>query len=186
MGAAPSTSSGRDVSWSRRGRRARHRYTRGAQEPGTPCSLHDLCPAREPEYQALAPGPRRDRRERNFRRTSWYRQAKHNEARRDGDRDSERLVVPVKPGNPTRGDPVEGSRRRVAEPLEGNMADASKSGTVCTKQQRIAELAQQAPPLGFTSLNHYLDLTWLGEAYQRTRTDGAGGVDGQTGEDYAD
>jgi RNA-directed DNA polymerase len=64
------------------------------------------------------------------------------------------------------------------------MADASKSGTVCTKQQRIAELAQQAPPLGFTSLNHYLDLTWLGEAYQRTRTDGAVGVDGQTGEDY--
>jgi hypothetical protein len=32
----------------------------------------------------------------------------------------------------------------VKEPLEGNMAGASKPGTVSTKQQRIAELAKQA------------------------------------------
>jgi group II intron reverse transcriptase/maturase len=38
--------------------------------------------------------------------------------------------------------------------------------------------------MGFTSLNHHLDLTWLIEAYQQTRKDGAPGVDGQTAEDY--
>jgi len=64
------------------------------------------------------------------------------------------------------------------------MAGASKPGTVSTKQQRIAELAQQAPSMGFTSLNHHLDLVWLVEAYNRTRKDGAPGVDGQTAVDY--
>ena len=64
------------------------------------------------------------------------------------------------------------------------MAGASKPDPVCTKQQRIAELAKQSPPMGFTSLNHHLDLIWLVEAYQRTRKDGAPGVDGQTAQDY--
>jgi RNA-directed DNA polymerase len=64
------------------------------------------------------------------------------------------------------------------------MAGASEPDPVSTKQQRIAELAQQAPQMGFTSLNHHLDLHWLAEAYRRTRKDGAPGVDGQTAEDY--
>jgi group II intron reverse transcriptase/maturase len=51
--------------------------------------------------------------------------------------------------------------------------------------QRIAELARQAPQLSFTSLSHHLDLRLLHEAYQRTRKDGAVGVDGQTAADYA-
>ena len=53
-----------------------------------------------------------------------------------------------------------------------------------TKQQRIAELAKQAPHMGFTSLAHHIDLRWLHEAYLRTRPDGATGVDGQTAADY--
>ena len=57
--------------------------------------------------------------------------------------------------------------------------------TVSTKQQRIAELAKQAPQMGFTSLAHHIDLDWLHEAYLRTRKDGAAGVDGQTAADYA-
>jgi RNA-directed DNA polymerase len=64
------------------------------------------------------------------------------------------------------------------------MAGASEPDPVLTKQQRIAELAKQAPQMGFTSLNHHLDLLWLGEAYNRTRKDGAPGVDGQTADDY--
>jgi group II intron reverse transcriptase/maturase len=64
------------------------------------------------------------------------------------------------------------------------MAGASEPDLVFTKQQRIAELAKQAPRMGFTSLNHHLDLLWLGEAYNRTRKDGAPGVDGQTADDY--
>src|SRR6266404_4858714 len=99
-------------------------------------------------------------------------------------RESERLIVPTKPGNSTREDPTEGRRRRVAEPLEGNMAGALKPDPVFTKQQRIAELAKQAPQMGFTSLNHHLDVAWLYEAFLRTRRDGAPGVDGQTAADY--
>jgi group II intron reverse transcriptase/maturase len=64
------------------------------------------------------------------------------------------------------------------------MAGAQEPDPVSTKQQRIAELAKQSPQLGFTSLNHHLDLLWLVEAYNRTRKDGAPGVDGQTGDEY--
>jgi group II intron reverse transcriptase/maturase len=39
--------------------------------------------------------------------------------------------------------------------------------------------------MGFTSLGHFIDINWLREAYRRTRKDGAVGVDGQDGEDYA-
>jgi RNA-directed DNA polymerase len=64
------------------------------------------------------------------------------------------------------------------------MAGALEPDPVFTKQQRIAALAKQAPQMGFTSLNHHLDLRWLGEAFDRTRKDGAPGVDGQTADDY--
>ena len=60
------------------------------------------------------------------------------------------------------------------------MAGASEPGTVSTKQQRIAELAKQAPQMGLTSLAHHIDMSWLAEAFRRTRPDGAVGVDGQT------
>ena len=64
------------------------------------------------------------------------------------------------------------------------MAGAQKPDSVSTKQQRIAALAKQAPQMGFTSLNHHLDLPWLAEAYHRTRKSAAPGVDGQTADDY--
>ena len=64
------------------------------------------------------------------------------------------------------------------------MAGAQEPDPVSTKQQRIAELAKQAPQLGFTSLNHHLDLPWMVQAFNRTRPDAAPGVDGQTADDY--
>jgi len=39
--------------------------------------------------------------------------------------------------------------------------------------------------MAFTSLNQYLDVEWMRYAYECTRKDGAVGVDGQTGQDYA-
>jgi len=38
--------------------------------------------------------------------------------------------------------------------------------------------------MAFTSLAYLMDIDWLKEAYQRTRKDGAVGVDGMTAEDY--
>jgi RNA-directed DNA polymerase len=64
------------------------------------------------------------------------------------------------------------------------MSETPSSEIVSTRQRRIAELAKQSPQMAFTSLNHYLDLAWLHEAYRRTRKDGAVGVDGQTGREY--
>ena len=58
------------------------------------------------------------------------------------------------------------------------------SSTVSTKQQRIAQLAEQAPQMGFTSLAYLIDLDWIREAYRRPRKDAAVGVDGQTAADY--
>ena len=65
------------------------------------------------------------------------------------------------------------------------MARTPSLGPVSTKQARIAELAKQAPSLSFTTLAHHIDERWLFEAFQRTRRDGATGVDGQTSADYA-
>jgi RNA-directed DNA polymerase len=71
------------------------------------------------------------------------------------------------------------------ESLGGNMAETPSSKIVYTKQQRIAELAKQAPQLGFTTLSHHMDRYWLYEAYLGTRHDGAVGVDGQTCADFS-
>src|SRR4051794_34206704 len=58
------------------------------------------------------------------------------------------------------------------------------STSVFTKQQRIATLAKRSPQMAFTSLAYLLDVDWLKEAYQRTRKDGAVGVDGVNAEEY--
>ena len=70
------------------------------------------------------------------------------------------------------------------ELLLGNTEGALKSKNVCTKQQRIAELARLMADASFTSLAYYIDLDWMHEAYRRTRKDGAAGVDGVTAEEY--
>jgi RNA-directed DNA polymerase len=64
------------------------------------------------------------------------------------------------------------------------MAAIPGADSVSTRQQQMAELARQAPQMGFTSLNHHLDFTWLLVAYGSTRRDGAVGVDGITAADY--
>jgi len=59
-----------------------------------------------------------------------------------------------------------------------------KNEDVSTKRRRIARLAKQSPELGFTSLNHLIDIDWLREAFRLTRKSGAPGVDGQTAKQY--
>lgn len=71
------------------------------------------------------------------------------------------------------------------ELLEGKMSATPSAISVSTKQQRIAELARNAPEIAFTTLAHHVDAEWLREAYRRVRKDGAVGVDGQTAAEYA-
>jgi len=65
------------------------------------------------------------------------------------------------------------------------MSETLSSGDVCTKLQRIAEMAREHPERVFRSIHHVIDIAWLREAYRRTRKDGAAGVDGQTAAEYA-
>jgi group II intron reverse transcriptase/maturase len=71
------------------------------------------------------------------------------------------------------------------ESLGGNTMETPSFKIVFTKQQRLTELARQAPQLAFTTLSHHIDRYWLYEAYLATRTDGAVGVDGQTCADFS-
>ncbi|MBU1235149.1 MAG: group II intron reverse transcriptase/maturase [Proteobacteria bacterium] len=66
------------------------------------------------------------------------------------------------------------------------MAGSLSSGTISTKQARIAALAKQMPGTALRTLAHYMDLDWLREALGRTRKDGAVGIDGQTAAEYAE
>lgn len=70
------------------------------------------------------------------------------------------------------------------EPPEGNTTGTPNPEPVSTRQRRIAKLARQSQERAFLSLNHYLDLYWLEAAYERTRKDGAVGIDGRTSADY--
>jgi len=53
-----------------------------------------------------------------------------------------------------------------------------------TKRHWIVELARRKPGAVLFSLNHVIDFEWMREAYQRTRKDGATGIDGLTAGDY--
>ena len=133
----------------RRGPRPTHRYGEGCrvppgsknaakvqgvpQGPGRPGRLHPFSGVGLPDPKApgppagVGPGGRDE-----HRRSGWYCQAKATKRGGRGGRESEGLVVPLRPGNPPHGDPAEGRGRRVTEPLEGNTAGASNPGTVCT------------------------------------------------------
>ncbi len=110
---------------------------------------------------------------------------KETKSEEKGGRESECSIVPTSQGNSPQGDPDEGRGHRGIEPSKGKMGETSSSESVSTKLQRIAGLAKQSPGMGFTSLAYLIDMDWLGEAYRRTRKDGAVGVDEQTAAMYA-
>lgn len=64
------------------------------------------------------------------------------------------------------------------------MKRAPNLDNVSTKLERIAELARRRPPVAINTLAHHIDVEFLHAAYQRTRKDGASGVDGTTAAVY--
>jgi RNA-directed DNA polymerase len=56
---------------------------------------------------------------------------------------------------------------------------------ISPRLQQIAKLAKEHPERAFTTLAHHIDLELLREAYRRTRKNGATGVDGVSGAEYA-
>jgi hypothetical protein len=114
-----------------------------------------------------------------------YREAKENEASREGRQEVGVLLQYQGSGGTNPKDPVEGRRHRNTGKFEGKMAETSSSATVSTRLERIAQLAREMPQATLTTLAHHIDLDWLREAYRRTRKDGATGVDRQTADEYA-
>jgi len=66
------------------------------------------------------------------------------------------------------------------------MRGTSGPNDISTRLQAIAELARGAPDMVLKTLAHHIDVEFLKEAFNRTRKDGAVGVDGQTAEEYAE
>ena len=65
------------------------------------------------------------------------------------------------------------------------MGDTSRSQTISTKLQGIAEQAIGYPDMVFTTLVHLIDVDFLKEAYRLTRKDKSAGVDKVTAKEYA-
>ena len=66
------------------------------------------------------------------------------------------------------------------------MGGSSRSQTISTELQRIAEQACCYPDMVFTTLAHLIDVGFLREAHRRTRKSAAPGVDGVTAREYAE
>jgi hypothetical protein len=95
------------------------------------------------------------------------------------------LIVLMTPGNAAWADPVEESGASLYRSVAVKHGGTLKPESVSTKQERIAMLAKDNPEMALATIGHYLDYEWMKYAYDCTRKDGAVGVDGQTGEDYA-
>ena len=67
----------------------------------------------------------------------------------------------------------------------GQMSGTWGLGSVSTRLCQVADLARRRPEMVITTLAHHIDVAWLGEAYRRTRKDGAVGVDEVSAEAYA-
>jgi group II intron reverse transcriptase/maturase len=70
------------------------------------------------------------------------------------------------------------------EPQAGKTPRLSSPDPVSTRLLRIAELARKSPTMKIHSLANHIDVSFLREAFARTRKDGAAGVDGTHAEDY--
>ena len=66
------------------------------------------------------------------------------------------------------------------------MTESPSSLDISTKLERIAKLAKEIRNADLKTLAHHIDVSWLQEAYRRTRKDGAKGVDGQSAEQYSE
>lgn len=89
-------------------------------------------------------------------------------------------------GERTFADPVEGEGHRIEEPPDLVATGTPSPSTVTERLRRIATLVERAEGRPFTTLAHHVDVDWLRVATARTRKNGAPGVDGQTGQAYAE
>jgi len=66
------------------------------------------------------------------------------------------------------------------------MTETPNSQDISTKLERIAKLAREIRGATLKTLAHHIDVSWMHEAYRRTRKSGALGVDGVSAKQYAE
>ena len=66
------------------------------------------------------------------------------------------------------------------------MNESPSSKVISTRLEQIANRAKEIRSARLMTLAHHIDVTWLQEAYRRTRKAGATGIDGQTAAQYAE
>ena len=64
------------------------------------------------------------------------------------------------------------------------MSETPSSESVSTRLRKIATLAEAMPGVALTTLAHHINVSFLEEAYKRTRKGGSPGIDGQTSTEY--
>src|SRR5215469_3288114 len=88
---------------SRRGRRTGPRHTRGPRELGRPAPFHRIFRLGNRNTNSPVPSVERPGRREQIRAQRWYREAKATKQSEREGRESERLVVPWRPGNHSEG-----------------------------------------------------------------------------------
>jgi hypothetical protein len=125
-----------------RGRRTGHRHTRVPQELGTPCRFlldNDwLSGVTKPKNSGPQVGVGLGGETKTGARAGQG-LAKETKWDPTGGRESERSIVPLKPGNACRADPAEERGRLVAEPWPGNSAGALNLDTLSPQRPRVAQ-----------------------------------------------
>lgn len=97
---------------------------------------------------------------------------------------SECLHSTIEAGEPPRGTRWREGEHRVTEPVEGDEAGRPGPNPSYTGLDWVAEMARRHPKEALTTVARYIDLKLLREAYEKTRKDGATGIDGMTWEEY--
>jgi len=69
--------------------------------------------------------------------------------------------------------------------VAGHAPEKRSAGSVKTRQQHIAHIAQKYAGSPLTTLAHHLDMLWMHTAFARVRKDSAPGIDGVTAAEYA-
>lgn len=72
--------------------------------------------------------------------------------------------------------------RVIQEPRE--VSRPRESGNDRCEHNQHEKLAKECPDVALTTLAHHIDVSWLREAYRRTRKDGSRGVDGVSAQQY--
>ncbi len=106
-----------------------------------------------------------------------------------GDGESDRFVVPAKPGNKggqPPADGVEGRERTKENTVESNPCRTQRRGSGSSRLDGVRQAAQRDKRLRFTALLHHVSIDLLRDSYYGLKRQAAPGVDQLTWKEYGE